>query len=132
MRADEQRGDLKARRRKKRERRSVDLGEIQHFSPRRADICGYEQAACVAGDLLVTVPPESQSHRSIIRKSASERVIAIEPLGDGVRVKTEATTIDAGCAIVAAGGWASSLLPRRAPHFSTCLHRDCATDTGVR
>ncbi len=37
-------------------------------------------AACVAGDLLVTVPPESQSHRSIIRKSASERVIAIDPV----------------------------------------------------
>jgi sarcosine oxidase len=41
----------------------------------------------------------------------NERVTAIEPLGDGVRVKTEATIIDAGCAIVAAGGWASSLLP---------------------
>src|SRR3954451_340617 len=35
-------------------------------------------AACVAGDLVVTVPPESQSHRSIIRKSASEREIVIE------------------------------------------------------
>ena len=36
-------------------------------------------AACVAGDLLITVPPESQSHRQIIRKSATERVIDDRP-----------------------------------------------------
>jgi uncharacterized 2Fe-2S/4Fe-4S cluster protein (DUF4445 family) len=46
-------------------------------------------AACVAGDLLVTVPPESQSHRSIIRKSASERVIAIDPILRQVFVEVE-------------------------------------------
>lgn len=40
-----------------------------------------------------------------------ERVTAIEPLGDGVRVKTESAAIEAGCAIVSAGGWASPLLP---------------------
>ncbi len=46
-------------------------------------------AACVAGDLLVTVPPESQSHRSIIRKSASERVIAIDPVLRQVFIEVE-------------------------------------------
>jgi uncharacterized 2Fe-2S/4Fe-4S cluster protein (DUF4445 family) len=46
-------------------------------------------AACVAGDLLVTVPPESQSHKQIIRKSASERVIAIDPLLRQVFVEVE-------------------------------------------
>jgi uncharacterized 2Fe-2S/4Fe-4S cluster protein (DUF4445 family) len=37
-------------------------------------------AACVAGDLLLTVPPESQSRRQIIRKTASERVIDVDPV----------------------------------------------------
>lgn len=37
-------------------------------------------AACVLGDLLVTVPPESQARRQIIRKSATERAITIDPL----------------------------------------------------
>ena len=46
-------------------------------------------AACVAGDLLVTVPPESQSHKQIIRKSASERVIAIDPILRQVFVEVE-------------------------------------------
>ena len=46
-------------------------------------------AACIAGDLLVTVPPESQSHKQIIRKSASERVIAIDPVLRQVFVEVE-------------------------------------------
>jgi uncharacterized 2Fe-2S/4Fe-4S cluster protein (DUF4445 family) len=46
-------------------------------------------AACVAGDLLVTVPPESQSHKQIIRKSASERVIAIDPVLRQVFIEVE-------------------------------------------
>ncbi|HEU5103633.1 MAG TPA: ASKHA domain-containing protein [Roseiflexaceae bacterium] len=36
-------------------------------------------AACVAGDLLISVPPESQARKQIIRKSATERAIAIDP-----------------------------------------------------
>jgi uncharacterized 2Fe-2S/4Fe-4S cluster protein (DUF4445 family) len=46
-------------------------------------------AACVAGDLLVTVPPESQARKQIIRKSATERVIAIDPLLRQVFVEVE-------------------------------------------
>lgn len=40
-----------------------------------------------------------------------ERVRAIEPHGDGVRIVTDGATIEAGTAIVAAGAWAKSLLP---------------------
>jgi sarcosine oxidase len=42
---------------------------------------------------------------------AMERVVAVEPYRGGVRVTTERGTVDAGCAIVAAGPWLKSLLP---------------------
>ena len=64
----------------------------EHLSPAEADELGYfarhggqtagarlSCAACVFGDVLVTVPPESQSHRQIIRKTATERVIEVDP-----------------------------------------------------
>jgi sarcosine oxidase len=41
----------------------------------------------------------------------SERVVAIEQLGDTVRVKTERGTFEAGAVIVSAGAWSKSLLP---------------------
>jgi len=41
-----------------------------------------------------------------------EKVVAIEPHGGGVRVTTDGGTIEAGTAIVAAGAWASTLLPK--------------------
>jgi sarcosine oxidase len=45
-----------------------------------------------------------------------ERVLAVEPHGDGVRVTTERGNVLAGCAVVAAGPWLPSLLPQvRAP-----------------
>lgn len=40
-----------------------------------------------------------------------ERVIAIEQTGNGVRVKTERSTFEAGSVIVSAGAWTKSLLP---------------------
>ncbi len=40
-----------------------------------------------------------------------ERVIAIEPHGDGVRIVMQDETFDAGSVIVAAGAWAKTLLP---------------------
>ncbi|HNP85542.1 MAG TPA: ASKHA domain-containing protein [Kouleothrix sp.] len=46
-------------------------------------------AACVHGDVLVTVPPESQSHRQIIRKTATERVIEVDPIVRQVYVEVE-------------------------------------------
>ena len=42
----------------------------------------------------------------------NERVTAIEPTAAGVRIITERETIEAGQAIVAAGSWLTSLLPR--------------------
>lgn len=36
-------------------------------------------AACIQGDLVVSVPPESQRRRQVIRKEAGERLIAIDP-----------------------------------------------------
>ncbi len=46
-------------------------------------------AACISGDVLVTVPPESQSHRQIIRKTATERVIEVDPTVRQVFVEVE-------------------------------------------
>lgn len=43
---------------------------------------------------------------------SGEAVTAIEPRGDGVRVRTSAAAIDADGAIVAAGAWTGKLLPR--------------------
>jgi sarcosine oxidase len=40
-----------------------------------------------------------------------ERVIAVEPQGAGVRIATTTHEVRAGCAIVAAGPWLTSLLP---------------------
>jgi uncharacterized 2Fe-2S/4Fe-4S cluster protein (DUF4445 family) len=46
-------------------------------------------AACVIGDVLVTVPPESQARKQIIRKSATERAIVIDPVLRQVYVEVE-------------------------------------------
>ena len=46
-------------------------------------------AACVMGDVLVTVPPESRARKQIIGKSASERVIEIDPILRQVFVEVE-------------------------------------------
>ncbi|MCR9151892.1 MAG: ASKHA domain-containing protein [Rhodobacteraceae bacterium] len=35
--------------------------------------------ACIQGDVVIDVPPESQVHRQVIRKSASDRVMAMDP-----------------------------------------------------
>jgi uncharacterized 2Fe-2S/4Fe-4S cluster protein (DUF4445 family) len=46
-------------------------------------------AACVTGDVLVTVPPESQARKQIIRKTATERVIEVDPVLRQVFVEVE-------------------------------------------
>ena len=43
-----------------------------------------------------------------------ERVLAVKPDGDGVRVTTERGEVRAGCAILAAGPWMQTLLPQLA------------------
>lgn len=42
---------------------------------------------------------------------AEEKVVAIEPRRDGVRVRTDRAVIDADGAVVAAGPWAASVVP---------------------
>ena len=49
---------------------------------------------------------------------ANERVAAVEPRGDGVRVRTDRGTIEAGIAIISAGPWMNDLLP----DFTLPLH----------
>ncbi|MCZ7573018.1 MAG: ASKHA domain-containing protein [Ardenticatenaceae bacterium] len=46
-------------------------------------------AACVTGDVLVTVPPESQARKQIIRKTATERAIELDPILRQVFVEVE-------------------------------------------
>jgi uncharacterized 2Fe-2S/4Fe-4S cluster protein (DUF4445 family) len=46
-------------------------------------------AACITGDVLVTVPPESTVHRQIVRKGASDRPIEIDPILRQVYVEVE-------------------------------------------
>jgi uncharacterized 2Fe-2S/4Fe-4S cluster protein (DUF4445 family) len=46
-------------------------------------------AACISGDVLVTVPPESQARKQIIRKTATERAITIDPIVRQVFVEVE-------------------------------------------
>ncbi|HLK83485.1 MAG TPA: N-methyl-L-tryptophan oxidase [Xanthobacteraceae bacterium] len=41
-----------------------------------------------------------------------QKVLAVEPYGDGVRATTECGEVLAGCAVVAAGPWLKSLLPQ--------------------
>jgi sarcosine oxidase len=45
------------------------------------------------------------------------RVLAIDPLGSGVRVRTEAGQIEAGSVIVAAGAWIGDFAPELKPHL---------------
>jgi sarcosine oxidase len=45
------------------------------------------------------------------------RVLAIEPLGSGVRVRTETGEIEAGSVIVAAGAWIGDFAPELKPHL---------------
>jgi uncharacterized 2Fe-2S/4Fe-4S cluster protein (DUF4445 family) len=45
--------------------------------------------ACVMGDVVIDVPPESQVHKQVIRKSATERVIAMDPATRAVLVEVQ-------------------------------------------
>ncbi|MBZ0148873.1 MAG: N-methyl-L-tryptophan oxidase [Pseudorhodoplanes sp.] len=63
--------------------------------------------------------PEKAIHAQLALAKAAgaevrtgEKVLAIEPTSSGVRVTTERGTVEAGRAILAAGAWASTLLPK--------------------
>lgn len=51
--------------------------------------CRLSCAACVYGDVLITVPEESRAHKQIIRKSATERAIEINPAVRKVYVEVD-------------------------------------------
>jgi sarcosine oxidase len=61
--------------------------------------------------------PAVAAFQSVARQGGAElrtedRVLAVKPDGDGVRVTTERGEVRAGCAIVAAGPWIQTLLPQ--------------------
>ncbi len=51
-------------------------------------------AGVVAGDLLISVPEESQARKQIIAKAATERVIAVRPAVRQVYVEVEPATLE--------------------------------------
>lgn len=66
---------------------------------------------------FVLAEPAVAAFQALARRAGAnlrmgERVLAVEPHGDGVRVTTDRGEIVAGCAIVAAGPWLASLLPQ--------------------
>jgi uncharacterized 2Fe-2S/4Fe-4S cluster protein (DUF4445 family) len=62
---------------------------FEHHGWGQPDGARLSCAACVLGDVLVTVPPESQARKQIIRKSATERAITIDPVLRQVYVEVE-------------------------------------------
>ncbi len=64
----------------------------------------------------IEAEPALHAHRALAVSAGaqlrtSERVRAIEPRGDGVRVVTDRAVLEAGVAIVAAGPWTKDILP---------------------
>jgi sarcosine oxidase len=57
----------------------------------------------------------AERHGAEVR--AGTRVLAIEPLSSGVRVRTETGEIEAGSVIVAAGAWIGDFAPELKPHL---------------
>ena len=71
------------------------------------------------------VRPElaNRLHLELARQEGAEirfrkQVLAIEPTGEGVRLRTDAGPIEADRVIVAAGGWVADLVPELKPHLS--------------
>jgi sarcosine oxidase len=66
---------------------------------------------------FVRAEPAVAAFQAVARQAGAdlrmvERVLGVAPHGDGVRVTTEHGEVLAGCAIVAAGPWLTSLLPQ--------------------
>lgn len=61
----------------------TSAGERELFYRQKRDLpddIRYSCDACIVGDVLVTVPAESQAQKQVIRKSATERHIDLEPV----------------------------------------------------
>jgi len=78
--------------------------QADHVSPPSSDEAGFLKrlgakdhrlacSACVQGDVLVTVPEESQARKQIVRKAASERVIEVKPAVRQLYVKVSQATL---------------------------------------
>jgi sarcosine oxidase len=59
---------------------------------------------------------QAERHGAEIRTQT--RVLAIEPFGAGIRVRTDAGMIEAGSVIVAAGAWIGDFAPELKPHLT--------------
>jgi uncharacterized 2Fe-2S/4Fe-4S cluster protein (DUF4445 family) len=66
----------------------LEFGKANDLKDRRL-ACSAE----VLGDVLVTVPEESQAHKQIIAKSATQRVVEVEPAIQQVYVKVDPPTL---------------------------------------
>lgn len=72
----------------------ADMTECDYFGRRNGVYSppGNARLSCAAGvtgDVLVTVPPESQTRKQIIRKTATERAIELDPIVRQVFVEVE-------------------------------------------
>jgi sarcosine oxidase len=104
---------------------SSRLHDLAHDICDAAEMMRRYPAFRLPSDFVGVVQPEGgyleaelavQTHLDLARAAGAEihhdrRVLAIEPLGNGVRIYTGSGTIDAGAAIVSAGAWVTDLLP---------------------
>lgn len=67
--------------------------EVDLSSRLQADGCRFACSTFVQGDLLVTVPEESQARKQIVRKAATERVIEVRPAVRQVYVEVAQATL---------------------------------------
>lgn len=58
-----------------------------------------------------------QAERHGAETRTNTRVLAIEPFGAGIRVRTDAEVIEAGSVIIAAGAWIGDFAPELKPHL---------------
>jgi sarcosine oxidase len=88
---------------------AVRDNEVGYYEPG----AGYlRPEACIAAQLRLAEDHGATLHRE-------ERVVALEPAGDGVAVRTDRGEYRAAQAIVAAGPWIHEFLPPGlAPHFT--------------
>lgn len=68
--------------------------EADFLRRKGAEECRLSCSTYVRDDVLVTVPPESQGRKQIIRKAASERVIEVEPAVRQVYVEVPEAVLD--------------------------------------
>jgi sarcosine oxidase len=104
---------------------SSRLHDLAHSVLDAANLVRRYPAFRLPSDFIGVVQPDGgyleaeaavQTHLDLARAAGAEihhnrRVLAIEPLGSGVRIYTDSGTIDAGTAIVSAGPWVTDLLP---------------------